>query len=202
MAWREQLSVGELTTTSQSKCTFGTGTKEGVTVAFKNAYQVAERGTDVVHKTVFTFTDSPVTLDDTGVGEGIKIYTFPDGYIQMLGGAGTMAMTTTSVLATTLNASSTVGWGVGTTTQANGTLATTEQDLINVANITSSATINVASATVAGQADLNATAFDGTSTAIAAFLNFGVPTATDIDANATVTITGSVALFWVNLGDV
>jgi hypothetical protein len=41
-------------------------------------------------------------------------------------------------------ASKTGNWGVGTTTQANATLVTTEQDILHNAAFVSSATINVA----------------------------------------------------------
>jgi len=200
MSRYEQLSVGELTTTRESIVTFGVGTKEGVTSAVKNAYKVTERGTDVVHKTVFTFTDTPLTVADTGTGVGVKIYTFPVGRILPLGGAGSLAITTTSALASTLNASSTMAWGVGSVTQAAGTtLASTEQDFIQTTAITSSATIDVAGAAAAGVGLAVVTPFAGVSTATALFLNFAVATATDIDADATITVTGSFNIYWSNL---
>lgn len=203
MAWREQLAIGELTSTNQSKCTFGIGTKEGGGVpAIQNAYKITERGTDVHHKTVFTFNDTPITLLDTGTGEGTLIYTFPEGAILFNGGTGSIAITTTSTLATTLNASSAMSWGVGSVTQqGNITLATTEQDFIPTTAITSSATIDVAGAVSSTAADGVLVALDGTSTAIELHLNFAIGTATDIDADATITVDGTVNIFWTNLGD-
>lgn len=200
MARYEQLSVNELTSTGQSIVTVGVGAKEGVTTAIKNAYKVTERGTDTVHKTVFTFTDTPLTVLDTGTGVGVKIYTFPVGRILPLGAAGSIALTTTSVLASTLNASSTMAWGLGSVTQAgNTTLATTEQDFLQTTAITSSATINVAGAAAAGVGLAVVTPFAGVSTPTALFLNLAVATATDIDADATVTVTGSANVYWMNL---
>ena len=141
MSRYEQLSVGELTTTRESIVTFGVGDKEGGTAAIKNAYKVTERGTDVVHKTVFTFNDTPLTFLDTGTGVGFKIYTFPKGRITVLGGSGSMAITTTSALASTLNASAGLFWGVGSVTQAgNITLATTEQAFVQTTAAVASAT--------------------------------------------------------------
>lgn len=159
-----------------------------------------ERGDGVVHQTVLTLAALPITVRDTEQGGGQKIYDFPLGRILIQGvRAKDVTFTTTSVLADTLNASVTLNWGVGTTTQANATLATTEQDLIPVTAATSSATINVAN--TATSAALAASAqFDGTSTAADAFMNLAVAGATDIDANATVTVAGTVTITWVNLG--
>lgn len=158
----------------------------------------------VLHKTVITLNDVSVSVSDANVGGGTLIYTFPEGRIWIMGSiAVSVTPTTTSTLASTLNASSTLSVGVGTvqtTTQASGTLATTQQDLVAAFAATSSATINVAG--TAGNGILAASAFfDGTSTAKTAYLNVGVPTATDIDGNATVTFTGTVTIYWAKLGD-
>ena len=155
----------------------------------------------VIHRTTITLNDVPLTLADATVGAGIKIYDFPEGRIMFLGAiAKTITPTTTSVLASTLNASKTLSTGLGTVTQSNGTLATTEQNIVNVFSTTSSATISVAG--TAGNGVLGAPIFiDGTSTAADLYLNFGVPTATDIDADATITVSGTVIIYWVLLGD-
>lgn len=170
------------------------------TAGAKNGATVTATETEgIVQKTVLTFAATPITVRNTEQGGGVKIYDFPEGRIAILGAFGSIAMTTTSVIASTLKSGVTCNWGVGTVTQANGTLATTEQNIIQTANITSSATINVAGA--AAKSAGAATALDGTATAIAAYLNIGVATGTDIDADATVTVTGSVTIHWLNLGD-
>lgn len=176
--------------------TAGVGAKAGgATVT------VREEGDGIAHKTTLFFNNTPLTLLDADTGEGLKVYDFPAGRINFLGALGSIALITTSVLATTLNASAVCNWGLGSTTQANGTLATTEQDIIPTTNVTASATINVAGAAAAGQ--LAATfQLDGTSTPVDAFLNIGVAGATDIDGDATVIINGSVQITWINLGDV
>ena len=138
-------------------------------------------------------------MRDTQPGGGVKIYDFPEGRILFLGATGSIALTTTSVLANTLNAGVTYNWGIGSTTQANGTLATTEQNILQTTNGTASATINVAGAASKGVGVL--TPLDGTTTAIDAYLNVGIATNTDIDGDATVTITGKATITWMNLGD-
>jgi hypothetical protein len=173
--------------------TVNVGAKAGATVF------ATEYGNGIIQQTYLMFTNTPLTVRDTEQGNGVKVYDFPKGQLHVLGAIGEMAMTTTSVLADTLNAGSTCKWGMGTTTQANATLATTEQDIIPVTSITSSAVINVAGAT--SKAFLAAAAlFDGTGTAKDLYLNISVPTATDIDADATVLLNGWVQITWIKVG--
>jgi len=162
---------------------------------------VEDRVLGVLFKTVFTLTAMPLTLTDAAAGGGTKIYDFPEGAINILGAAGSVALKTTSTLASTLNAGATYNWGVGTTTQANGTLATTEQDILPTTNGTASATINVAGATSNGARVTTNAAFDGTGTAKDAFFNVGIATGSDIDGDATVTVTGTITIFWMYFGD-
>ncbi len=174
----------------------GLGAVNGATVS-------ATDQTGAVHQTLITLNATPVTVADTAVGGGVKIYDFPAGRILILGCVGTMAFTTTSTLASTLNASVTINWGLGsvlTAAQASGTLATTEVDLLASTNATASATINVAGAASNGKLAA-AAQFDGTSTALDMHLNVGVAGATDIDGDATLTVAGTVVVTWINLGD-
>jgi len=169
--------------------------------AAKPYVTATEKGDGVFRQTVLTLTAAPVTMRDTEQGGGLKIYTFPVGRITPIGAIGSIAVTTTSVLANTLNASKTCNWGVGSTTQASATVATTEQNFVNVAAFTSSATINVAGAVATGSGIGILTSLDGTSTAIAAFLNLAVAGAEDIDGDATVTVTGTITITYAVLGD-
>lgn len=187
------LSSTTAATSAESTTSSGVGAANGATVS------AVERGNSVVHKTVLTLTATPVTMRETEQGGGVKIYDFPEGRIVILGATGSIVPTTTSILASTLHASVTCNWGVGTVTQSNATLATTEQNITQVAAFTSSATINVAGSAVGGAGAL--AAHDGTSTPIAAFLNLAVAGAGDIDADATVTVTGTITISWINLGD-
>lgn len=164
---------------------------------------VAENtGQGSFRRTVLTLTAMPMTIVDSTGGVGsVKIYDFPEGRILMLGGILTLAPTTTSVLASTLNASAVGAIAVGTVAAAaDATLTSTEADLIPSVAITHSATINVAAATVSGVLAASAF-FAGQTTAIDAILNATITTATDIDADATVTYTGRIEFNWVFLGD-
>jgi hypothetical protein len=175
--------------------TAGIGAPNGATVS------VREESDGILHKTTLFFTNLPLILRNTEQGLGVKVYDFPEGRILFLGAVGAISINTTTVILDTLNGAKTLGWGLGSTTQANGTLATTEQDLIPVTAITSSATINVAGAVSKGQLAA-ALQLDGTATPVDCFLNVGVPTADDIDADATVLINGQATITWINLGDV
>jgi hypothetical protein len=164
-----------------------------------------ETGFGPFHQTVLSFTALAMAISDTNVGGGTKLYTFPEGNIVILGAVATVAETTTSVLASTLNASVTLSVGVGsiqTTTQGSGTLVTTQQDIVNAFAATSSATINVAGTAVNGkQLGTTMIRLDGTTTAQPIWLNCGVPLNTDIDADATTTWTGTVTVTWTYSGD-
>jgi hypothetical protein len=197
---RITLTLPSATGTLQSSGDAGT---TSVNVGAKNGSTVTatEYGNSIWHQTVLTFTATPITMRDTEQGGGVKIYDFPAGRINIIGAVGSIAVTTTSALASTLNAGVTCNWGIGTVTQANATLATTEQNILTVANFTSSATINVAGAAAVGGVGASAGNLDGTSTAVDAFLNLAVAGATDIDGDATVTVTGSVTITWCFCGD-
>ena len=170
-----------------------------VPAAVSGTVSAAEYGDGTFHKTVLTLTDVPVTMRDTEQGGGVQIYDFPVGSIQRLGAAGTIAVTTTSELASTLNTGVTCNWGVGSVTQSNATVVTTEQDFVNDTAFTASATIDVAGADATGVGVGVLAALDGTSTAVDAFLNLAVAGATDIDGDATVTVSGVIKIVWVNL---
>lgn len=151
----------------------------------------------LIRRTIFTFTAVALTLLDATVGLGTKIYDFPKGVLTILNAAGQMVETTTSVLASTLNTGITYNWGVGTVTQANGTLATTEQDIIPTTNGVASATISVAGAASKGIRTAAPVLFNGSGTAKSAFFNVGIATATDIDGDATTTWTGTITVDWM-----
>ena len=162
--------------------------------------KVVEDGGLGCHRTKLILTNMPLTVRNTEQGGGVKIYDFPDGYLYFIGGIGDVTITTTSVLADTLNASVACKWGVGTLTQSTTSLTTTEQDLLTATAFTSSATISVAN-TATTCAMVTPAAFDGTTTAKDAFFNISVDAAGDIDADATVLVNGTIYLTWANMGD-
>lgn len=163
-------------------------------------------GRDQNRVTEFLFDDVEITITDALSYFGMKIYDFPAGLINVTEAAGCFTITTTSVLADTLNASKTVNWGIGSVTASNVTLATTMIDMLpgsgaTLPALTSSATINVASASdfdylKHATAQNAAAIFDGSATAIDMYFNLGIPTNTDIDANATVLVNGKLIVEW------
>ena len=150
--------------------------------------------------TVLTLNGLAVTVADTTPGTqsgGTKIYTFPKCKFTRLGAtAKSLLLTTTSAIATTLNSGVSCRYGVGTTVGTNATLATTEQDIVQVTTFTSGTTINVAPAAVTGYGIGVFTMLDFTTTSDAYF-NISVPGATDIDADATVAVSGVITINWI-----
>lgn len=170
----------------------GSGTVSGTGVT------VTETGNDGVHKSTFTLTNLSVTMTDAGAAGchgKQKIYTFPAGAIQFLGAsynlttaAGAGGISDTAALIGALG-SLTVGTD-------NETLSGTEADLI----ASTTGTLTAGAGTLAAYKGLIATPFDGTSTAMTAFLNLVVPNA-DSSASDTLTVNGTITMTWVNLGD-
>jgi len=132
--------------------------------------------------------------------QGTKIYDFPEGRLHVLGVTATLQQKTTSALASTLNASSTGAIGLGTATASATTLATTMVDFLPSTAFTSSATVNVAGTAVSA-ALAAAAQFDGTTTAKDLYLNTAYATTGDVDADATQTISGTIVITWILLGD-
>lgn len=152
------------------------------------------------NKTTLTLDNVPQTIVNGTEYQGTKIYTFPEGRILVLGVTATLQQKTTSALASTLNASSTGAIALGTAAASNVSLTSTMVDLLPSTAFTSSATVNVAGTAV--KAALAASAhFDGTTTAKPVYLNTAYATTTDVDGDATQTISGTVNICWVHLGD-
>ena len=55
--------------------------------------------------------------------------------------------------------------------------------------------------TAVGAAHAAAAIFDGHTTPMAAFLNVGFETNTQIDADGILKVTGTIEILWINLGD-
>jgi hypothetical protein len=152
------------------------------------------------YRTTITLENVSQTVVNGTEYQGTKIYDFPECRMYVIGAVATLQQKTTSVLADTLNASSTGAIGVGTATASATTLATTMQDIIPTTAFTSSATINVAGTAVTAVLASPAV-FDGTATAKDLYLNTAYATTGDVDADATQTISGTIVVTWCNLGD-
>lgn len=191
MSQFEDLTVGKLTLTGGGSI----GTLAAVT------------GLTATHKQLGPYVLSTFTLAAVAQAvvngteyQGTKLFTFPAGRVSVLDVTSTLAQTTTSALASTLNASSTGGVALGSVTASNVSLTSTMVDLAPSTAFTSSATINVAGTAV--KPVLAAPAhFDGTTTASAMFLNSAFGTTTDVDADATMSWTGTVAVLWFSPGN-
>lgn len=152
------------------------------------------------NKTTLTLDNVAQTVVNGTEYQGTKLFTFPEGRILVLGTTATLKQKTTSTLASTLNASSTGAIALGTATASSTTLTSTMVDLLPSTAFTSSATVNVAGTAVSA-ALASSAQFDGTSTAKSVYLNTAYATTTDVDGDATQTISGTVVICWVNLGD-
>ena len=150
--------------------------------------------------TTLTLADVAQTVTDGTEYQGTKIYDFPEARILFLGVTATLQQKTTSALASTLNASVTGAIGLGTATASATTLSGTMVDFLPSTAFTSSATINVAGTAVTAALAASAQ-FDGTGTAKDLYLNTAFATTTDVDGNATQTISGTVRIVWCLLGD-
>lgn len=151
-------------------------------------------------QTTLTLNNVPQAVTNGTEYQGTKIYDFPQGRILIMGVTATLQQKTTSVLASTLNASVTGAISLGTATASNVSLTSTMVDLLPSTAFTSSATINVAGTAVSAALAASAQ-FDGTSTAKDVYLNTAYATTTDVDGNATQTISGTVVITWCQLGD-
>ena len=153
-----------------------------------------------LHQLTFTLVEVPQSVVNGTEYQGTLLYTFPEGRINVLGCTATLRQKTTSTLASTLNASVTGAIALGTATASNVSLTSTMVDLLPSTAFTSSATINVAGTAVSA-ALAAAAQFDGTSTAKSMYLNTAFATTTDVDGNATQTISGTITLTFLWLGD-
>lgn len=153
-----------------------------------------------LHQTTLTLDNVAQTVTNGTEYQSNQIYTFPEGRILVLGVTATLQQKTTSALASTINASSTGAISLGTAAASNVSLTGTMVDLLPSTAFTSSATINVAGTAVSAALAASAQ-FDGTSTAKSVYLNTAYATTTDVDGNGTQTISGTVVLTWVYLGD-
>jgi len=160
---------------------------------------VATETGSVLHQTTLTLTALAQAVVNGTEYQGTKIYDFPAGRIYVLGVTASLQQTTTSAIDTTLN-SATGAVSVGTATASATTLASTMVNLLPSTAFTSSTVINTAG-TAVGATLAAAAFFDGTSTAIDAYLNSAFATTADVDADATMTWSGNVTITWINLGD-
>lgn len=148
-----------------------------------------------INKTVITLAAvSIATTDNTtnGANGNKELYDFPAGNILVLGGITNL----TTLGAGGVTATAALVGAVGTVVAAaDATLTSTEANIIP-----STAGTLVGSVGVLKGKSTAPVTLDGTSSAIKAYLNVAIPDA-GTSANGTVTVSGTVTLFWMNLGD-
>lgn len=154
-----------------------------------------------VHKTTLTLAAVPQTVVNGTEYQGTKIYDFPEGLIVVTGTAFSLAQTTTSVIASTLNSGVTGAVALGSVTASNVSLTSTMANFVATTAFSSSTTINVAGTAVTGKSTA-ALVLDGTATAVDLYLNSAYATTTDVDADATQTWSGTITLLWQIVADV
>lgn len=170
----------------------------GIGAAGELGVVATEYGDAAIHKTVLTLSGISITMTDAstaGCHGSLKVYDFPNGIIQILGSsydlttlAGAGGIGDTAALVGSL--------GSATVSTSNATLTTTEADLI----ASTSGTLTAGAGTLKSYGSLVATAFDGHTTAVDAYLNLAVPDAGS-SASDTVTVSGTITIVWSNLGN-
>jgi hypothetical protein len=196
----ESLSIGELITSGVPKNEYGNG------AASHSSIVACECGDAVLHRTVLTLTNTPITItDDAGVAQygGVKVYDFPPGVINVLsavvkgnltlGVTGTIIDTYTGVVAL---GSATAGTGA--------TLVTTEATFLQSTAIgTAAAKVSAVIAfPIATQlTESGSRHIDGRVTPADMYLNFAI--ADDAThTSGTGKFTGTIEFTWINAGGV
>lgn len=183
-----------------------TTTLRGIGTVSGTGVTVKETVIGSYHYSEFTLVNAPLAVVSVTTGNGVgglKIYDFPEGYINVLGTTSSLALS----IATANQADFTDGTpegdiGIGTILPANadalGTDAT-DDDLATAAAFTMTA---YADSSVVNPPDAAALLLDGTSTAKDVNVTILVDAA-DIDDDTTseVLATGTIKMVWLNLGD-
>ena len=151
-----------------------------------------------LHKTVLTLASLSVAMTDAttaGAHGSQKVYDFPAGPIHIMGASFDL---TTAAGAGGLADNAALVGSLGSVTVGvdNATLTTTEADII----ASTAGTLSSGAGTLKKHGSIVTTAFDGTTTPVEAFLNLAVPDAGST-ADDTITVSGRITIYWINLDD-
>ena len=191
---KEGYPVGRQVATTLSSCgTVNSAVSSYVSVSHK---QLAKE----IYTTI-TLTNLPQTVVNGTEYQGTLLWTMPAGLIKFFNANISLAQKTTSDPTTTINASVTGAVSVGSATASNVALTGTMADIIPSTAFTSSATQNVAGATVTATLDANDDLseefnLDGQSTAVGVYLNSAFATTADVDADGTMVWNGTIEINW------
>ncbi len=169
----------------------GTGSVPAAVAAYVTVREIG----DVVRQIILTLTNCPVTLVKNGTstgGGGTKIYTFPVGLIQPVGGTTNLTIAAAgdkSFLASVGSAAA------GT----DGTLTSTEISFLPQTAATTTSGAGTCKAKSTSTTPTPGAVLDGTSTAVDVYLNACLNAdATGVEA---LTFTGTITLTVINHGD-
>lgn len=193
-------STGTAGISMASPTTFSSTIRTGANIGAKNGATVAavEYGDGVIHQTVLTLTATPITItrnigDSSGQGY-VKLYDFPEGRINVLGNTGSLEFTFGANMAVDGSGD----FSMGTTGTTDTTLDGTDVDLFPSTGITDPLVASVGS----GSGALAASAqFDGTTTAKDLNLSVICDAGDVTVGDSSCTVTGTVTITWINLGD-
>ena len=192
----------------QDNVTFsGTAPYTSIDVGAKNGATVTavEYGDGVIHKVVLTLAATPVTItDDAGQAQygGVKIYTMPAGVSCILGAVVDASATlgATGTITTTWAG----GVALGSATATTGAdLTGTEENImpeVDVAAATAKVAVIDGHSVATALTESGARWIDGHTTPVPVYLNLVVDDEGS-HTSGTGTITGTVTLTYVNLGD-
>ena len=161
--------------------------------AVAGSLTTAAEGFSGFHKTVITFAARSLVVTDALAYAGTKVYDFPAKKAFLIAASASLQFAVKTVMADTINASAAMDYSFGTVTAPDTTLDSTEADIIPKVDSPLAATIDTLSTAAVG--DLAAGLF--LASAADVYLNVAFPTATEIDADGTLEVTGTLTLVWV-----
>ena len=154
---------------------------------------VHESGDAALHRTLFVLENVIIPIVDAGAAGAhgsLKIYTYPKSYLNVISGHLNFTSVVAGVGGIANGAHLDIAVGTVTTSVANETLATTEQDITTKDDVTLTGGSGTAEAI---QATIQL--FDGSSSAIEIFLNTAIEAAS-CSANDTLTVSGRITILW------
>ena len=166
----------------------------GLTPGLGLTQTAVEYGDGVFHKTVLSMVGTTFTfVDDGSTGHiSTKIYTFPEGYMQVLGASTNLTCTS----AGTFGDTGTAVFSLGTAVTTDSTLSGAEATI--VASTSSGAFVDGAGSLLGAPVSAPLE-IDGHTTAGSIYLNLG--DAADPGSDSVLTCTGTITFNWVNNGD-
>jgi hypothetical protein len=158
-----------------------------------------EYGDGSLHKSVFTITSHAITITDAaaaGAHGSTAFYTFPEGHIRILGAHINLTAITAGAGGIDDDAVLDIGVGQAAAGVDNEELSGTEADILLLDEVT------LAAGAATGNDLMGTTPIDIDGSATAGTLNLNVAVkAADVNANDTLTVTGTLTIFWIHLGD-